>query len=236
MRRLALVYLVHRPIWLNEVVPQSLSSWRLQGCTASAPHVPLHAGGRYGSAGTTRLTLLVVRSVHRASCVRHSLSARSKPTVVRERSNHDATTCGLSTCVALLRAVNITSIFPFCCVKTTGGATATTYCFVCTTAVLEGYLVLEDMHIKKSFLDTLELPLTLKHGIIGRFEMRIPWSSLHKDPIIVDIDRVRKQRPCGVGTVPPSRDKLSLGYDYLKSPPSSASVCSVITEPGALEA
>ena len=74
------------------------------------------------------------------------------------------------------------------------------YCFVCTTAVLEGYLVLEDMHIKKSLLDTLELPLTLKHGIIGRLEMRIPWSNLHKDSIVIDIDRVRKKKPFGVST------------------------------------
>ena len=70
-----------------------------------------------------------------------------------------------------------------------------------TTSVLEGYLVLEDMHIKKSLLDTLELPLTLKHGIIGRLEIRIPWSNLHKESIVIDIDRVRKNRRCGVGTV-----------------------------------
>lgn len=78
--------------------------------------------------------------------------------------------------------------------------------------------MLEDMHIKKSFLDTLELPLTLKHGIIGRFEMRIPWSSLHKDPIIVDIDRVRKQRPCGVGTVPPSLETSCLSVMITSNP------------------
>lgn len=59
--------------------------------------------------------------------------------------------------------------------------------------VVEGYLVLEDMHIKKSLLDTLELPLALKHGIIGRMEIRIPWSNLYKDPIVIDIDRVRKK-------------------------------------------
>lgn len=55
-----------------------------------------------------------------------------------------------------------------------------------------GYLVLEDMHIKRSVLDTLELPMTLGHGIIGRLEITIPWTNLGKDPIVVVIDRVRR--------------------------------------------
>lgn len=58
-----------------------------------------------------------------------------------------------------------------------------------------GYLVLEDMHIKKSLLDTLELPLALRHGVIGRLEIQIPWKHLGKDPIVVAVDRVRITRP-----------------------------------------
>lgn len=53
-----------------------------------------------------------------------------------------------------------------------------------------GDLVLEELHIKKSLIDTLELPLTLRHGIIGRLEIRIPWKNLGKDPIVVVVDRV----------------------------------------------
>ncbi|CAN0063039.1 unnamed protein product, partial [Ectocarpus fasciculatus] len=53
-----------------------------------------------------------------------------------------------------------------------------------------GYLVLEDMHIKKTLMDMLELPLALRHGIIGRLQIQIPWSTLNKDPILVDVDRV----------------------------------------------
>lgn len=60
--------------------------------------------------------------------------------------------------------------------------------------LVEGYLVLEDMHIKKSLMDTLELPLALKHGIIGRLEITIPWSKLNKDPIVVSVDRVRESK------------------------------------------
>lgn len=47
------------------------------------------------------------------------------------------------------------------------------------------------MHIKKSLLDTLELPLALQHGIIGRLEIHIPWKTLAKDSVVINIDRVR---------------------------------------------
>ncbi|CAN0528874.1 unnamed protein product, partial [Ectocarpus sp. 12 AP-2014] len=51
----------------------------------------------------------------------------------------------------------------------------------------KGYLVLENMHIKKTLMDMLELPLALRHGIIGRLQIQIPWSTLNKDPILVDV-------------------------------------------------
>ncbi|CAM9668832.1 unnamed protein product [Ectocarpus sp. 4 AP-2014] len=56
--------------------------------------------------------------------------------------------------------------------------------------IWRGYLVLENMHIKKTLMDMLELPLALRHGIIGRLQIQIPWSTLNKDPILVDVDRV----------------------------------------------
>ena len=49
------------------------------------------------------------------------------------------------------------------------------------------------MHIKKSLMDMLELPLALRHGILGRLEIQIPWSTLNKDPILVAVERVRKR-------------------------------------------
>lgn len=64
--------------------------------------------------------------------------------------------------------------------------------YIASCAVVTGYLVLDDMHIKKSLLDTLELPLALRHGIIGRLEVKIPWSNLGRDPVVVAIDRVRQ--------------------------------------------
>ncbi|CAM9958896.1 unnamed protein product, partial [Discosporangium mesarthrocarpum] len=56
--------------------------------------------------------------------------------------------------------------------------------------VWSGRVVLENMRIKKDLLDRLELPLALKHGIIGRLELCIPWSNLGKAPFLVVIDRV----------------------------------------------
>lgn len=46
--------------------------------------------------------------------------------------------------------------------------------------------------MKKSLLDTLELPLALAHGVIGRLEIRIPWTNLLREPIIVTVDQVTK--------------------------------------------
>ncbi|CAM9510658.1 unnamed protein product [Pylaiella littoralis] len=56
--------------------------------------------------------------------------------------------------------------------------------------IWRGYLVLEDMHIKKSLMDMLELPLALRHGILGRLEIQIPWSTINKDPILIAVERV----------------------------------------------
>ena len=53
--------------------------------------------------------------------------------------------------------------------------------------------MLEDMHIKKTLMDMLELPLALRHGILGRLEIQIPWSTLKKDPILVAVERVRRR-------------------------------------------
>jgi vacuolar protein sorting-associated protein 13A/C len=46
------------------------------------------------------------------------------------------------------------------------------------------------MRLKPSLLDTLLLPVALKHGLIGRLELRIPWSQLGTEPIVVVLDRV----------------------------------------------
>ncbi|CAM9719906.1 unnamed protein product, partial [Phaeothamnion confervicola] len=56
--------------------------------------------------------------------------------------------------------------------------------------VWSGNVVLQDLRLKPALLDMLQLPLTLRHGSVGRLELRIPWSHLGRDPIVVFLDRV----------------------------------------------
>ena len=56
--------------------------------------------------------------------------------------------------------------------------------------VWSGYLVLENLVLKKTLFDMFKLPLALCHGVIGRFELKIPWSNMTSEPIVVVIDRV----------------------------------------------
>ena len=56
--------------------------------------------------------------------------------------------------------------------------------------VWSGFLVLENLVLKKTLFDLLKLPLTVCHGVIGRFELKIPWSNIGSEPVVVVIDRV----------------------------------------------
>jgi vacuolar protein sorting-associated protein 13A/C len=56
--------------------------------------------------------------------------------------------------------------------------------------VWSGYVVLEQLVLRKSFLESLRMPISLHYGLIGRLELRIPWASIAKDPIVVIIDEI----------------------------------------------
>ena len=56
--------------------------------------------------------------------------------------------------------------------------------------VWSGYVVLEQLVLRRELLSVLNLPITLSYGVIGRFEMRIPWGNLGLEPVVVEIDRV----------------------------------------------
>ena len=43
-----------------------------------------------------------------------------------------------------------------------------------------GEVRLENLRLKPDCLETLDLPVTLKHGRIGRFHLTVPWKSLGK--------------------------------------------------------
>jgi vacuolar protein sorting-associated protein 13A/C len=46
-----------------------------------------------------------------------------------------------------------------------------------SVGIWSGNIVLESLVLKKEILTVLNLPIALSHGVIGRFELRIPWKS-----------------------------------------------------------
>jgi vacuolar protein sorting-associated protein 13A/C len=54
--------------------------------------------------------------------------------------------------------------------------------------VWSGYVVLEQLVLKKEVFALLNAPIALSYGVIGRFELRIPWGHLGVEPVIVIID------------------------------------------------
>jgi vacuolar protein sorting-associated protein 13A/C len=54
--------------------------------------------------------------------------------------------------------------------------------------IWSGYIVLENLVFKKEILSVLNVPIALSHGVISRFELRIPWKRLGVEPVVVIID------------------------------------------------
>ena len=56
--------------------------------------------------------------------------------------------------------------------------------------VLNGHLLLQNLTIKGSALQRLQLPVLVKAGVIGRVELRIPWSKLATEPTKLKLDQL----------------------------------------------
>jgi len=56
--------------------------------------------------------------------------------------------------------------------------------------VLNGHLLLNNLAIKASALQTLQLPVVVKAGLIGKVELRIPWSKLATEPTKLKLDNL----------------------------------------------
>ena len=56
--------------------------------------------------------------------------------------------------------------------------------------IWSGNIILENLVLKKEILSVLNLPIALNHGVIGRFELRIPWKQLGVEPVVIIIDCV----------------------------------------------
>ena len=56
--------------------------------------------------------------------------------------------------------------------------------------VLNGHLLLQNLAVKSSALQKLQLPVVVKAGIIGKVELRIPWSKLATEPTKLRLDNL----------------------------------------------
>jgi vacuolar protein sorting-associated protein 13A/C len=50
-----------------------------------------------------------------------------------------------------------------------------------------GHAELSDLALKKGALDALDLPITVKKGVIGKLVITIPWKNLSSKPSIISI-------------------------------------------------
>lgn len=57
-------------------------------------------------------------------------------------------------------------------------------------AVWSGEVVLENLSINKRLLRRLNAPFALRHGVIRRLELVVPWGSLESSPVRVLVDGV----------------------------------------------
>ncbi|XP_052268755.1 intermembrane lipid transfer protein VPS13C-like [Dreissena polymorpha] len=51
-----------------------------------------------------------------------------------------------------------------------------------------GDVVLNELDLKESALDDLDLPVKIKAGHIGKLTLKIPWKNLYTEPVIATID------------------------------------------------
>jgi vacuolar protein sorting-associated protein 13A/C len=56
--------------------------------------------------------------------------------------------------------------------------------------VWSGLIVLENLVLKNSVFDLIDVPISLNYGYIGRLELRIPWGNLGVDPVTIIIDKI----------------------------------------------
>ena len=53
-----------------------------------------------------------------------------------------------------------------------------------------GEVVLENLALRQDALDELELPVTVKAGLVGKLTLRVPWKQISSEPVVIIIDNV----------------------------------------------
>ncbi|XP_021768084.1 uncharacterized protein LOC110732449 isoform X1 [Chenopodium quinoa] len=57
-------------------------------------------------------------------------------------------------------------------------------------SVWQGNVVLTNMQLKPEALNALKLPIKVKAGFLGSVTLKVPWSKLGQDPVIVELDEI----------------------------------------------
>ncbi|KAL3132003.1 hypothetical protein ABBQ32_008624 [Trebouxia sp. C0010 RCD-2024] len=57
-------------------------------------------------------------------------------------------------------------------------------------SVFKGDVQLNNLHLKPDALNALGLPITVKAGLLGSLTLKVPWASLGRAPVLVELDRL----------------------------------------------
>nr|GMD94199.1 Vacuolar protein sorting-associated protein 13 [Ipomoea batatas] len=57
-------------------------------------------------------------------------------------------------------------------------------------SVWQGDVELTNMQLKPEALNALKLPVRVKAGFLGSVKLKVPWSRLGQDPVVVHLDRI----------------------------------------------
>jgi vacuolar protein sorting-associated protein 13A/C len=70
--------------------------------------------------------------------------------------------------------------------------------------VLSGKVEMNNLQLKKSGLDGLDLPITIEHGSLKKLRLKIPWTALDSKPVRVYLDGVYLQAgPLDISSLSP---------------------------------
>jgi vacuolar protein sorting-associated protein 13A/C len=61
---------------------------------------------------------------------------------------------------------------------------------VCSLSIYKGDVVLRNLQLKADALEGLDLPVTVRAGLLGSLTLKVPWSSLGTVPVEAKIDRL----------------------------------------------
>ncbi|XP_056848056.1 uncharacterized protein LOC130498599 [Raphanus sativus] len=57
-------------------------------------------------------------------------------------------------------------------------------------SVWQGDVELKNMQLKTEALNALKLPVKVKAGFLGSVKLKVPWSRLGQEPVVVYLDRI----------------------------------------------